>query len=861
MSSFAFAWRSLKTRVTLGTLAIFFVSIGLIGWYTMRMLRQDMQQLLSQQQFSTVSFVAAGIEQHLQHRLAVLDQAASLIGAVLPVEVGHWQRLHAEPLLQHGQFNDGIIVYGQDGTVLAEWPHATGRLGVNHADRDFLRGALGQGRPTIGAPFLGPRSGVALFVMATPIRNAQGRVIGAVAGVTDLGQPNFLDRFTDNPDGQTGGLLLVAPRQRLVLAASDKNRVMERLPALGHNPVLDRFIAGYEGSDVLVNTLGIEVLASAKRIAGADWYVAAALPTTEVFAPIDALQRRLWLASVLLALLAGSLTWWMLRGQLAPMLRAAEMLKHRSGSAQPLQPLPISRADEVGALVGSINRLLATVAQREQALRDSEAFKEVVMDSLPAELAVLDPNGVIQAVNQRWRQFALENSPTPERSAARTGVGTDYLAICNAASAAGDESATAAHNGILAVLNGQRPSFNLEYPCLAPTRQRWFMMVVMPLGSDARDGVVITHNDISALKEAEHYEQFRSHVLERMAVAAPLPELLDTLARGVEQMRPHWLCKIDPLDEHGQRLGLGAAPSLPDFFNTALDTRRLDPALAAAAETGAGVSVEDLARHPDWIGYSALAARAGLAACWSQPIRSGAGQLLGRFALFQRDLRTPTASDISLVGQCLRLAVLAIERHLAEQKIRASIALLQSLQEQMRELAFHDTLTELPNRRLLDDRLSQTMAASQRSGRFCALMFLDLDNFKPLNDDCGHAFGDLLLVEVARRLRHCVRQVDTVARIGGDEFVVMLHELDTDPAASHSQAQALAEKIRAALAEPYALRLHNAEAADPTVLHHCSVSIGLVLFVGQQSSQDELLQRADAAMYQAKQASRNQVWF
>jgi diguanylate cyclase (GGDEF)-like protein/PAS domain S-box-containing protein len=182
-------------------------------------------------------------------------------------------------------------------------------------------------------------------------------------------------------------------------------------------------------------------------------------------------------------------------------------------------------------------------------------------------------------------------------------------------------------------------------------------------------------------------------------------------------------------------------------------------------------------------------------------------------------------------------------------------------QEQVRQLAFYDPLTGLPNRRLLGDRLNQTMAASKRSGIFAALMFLDLDNFKPLNDAHGHGIGDLLLIEVARRLSACVREVDTVARFGGDEFVVMIGELHTGRTESAEQALAVAEKVRASLAEPYQLTVTLAGQPDTTVEHHCSASIGVVVFANHESTQANILQWADAAMYQAKDAGRNTIRF
>ena len=182
-------------------------------------------------------------------------------------------------------------------------------------------------------------------------------------------------------------------------------------------------------------------------------------------------------------------------------------------------------------------------------------------------------------------------------------------------------------------------------------------------------------------------------------------------------------------------------------------------------------------------------------------------------------------------------------------------------EKQILDLALHDSLTRLPNRRLLNERLGQTMAASKRSGRYGALMFMDLDNFKSLNDTHGHFVGDLLLIEVARRIRHCVRVIDEVARFGGDEFVVILSELGLDLVGSTAQARIVAEKLRAALEKSYMLSYKPEGKSETTVEHHCTTSIGVVVFCDHEGSQDDLMKWADSAMYQAKEAGGNAIRF
>ncbi len=180
--------------------------------------------------------------------------------------------------------------------------------------------------------------------------------------------------------------------------------------------------------------------------------------------------------------------------------------------------------------------------------------------------------------------------------------------------------------------------------------------------------------------------------------------------------------------------------------------------------------------------------------------------------------------------------------------------------EEIYSLAFYDPLTNLPNRRLMQDRLMQRLIVSARDNRHGALMLIDIDNFKVLNDTLGHDVGDQLLVEAARRLRSCVRESDTVARLGGDEFVVILDDLDEGDWAV-TQTEAVAEKIQAQIALPYILNVIANDIEQIQHSYHCTSSIGITLFHDQSNSIKELMRRADTAMYQAKAAGRNTLRF
>ncbi len=445
------------------------------------------------------------------------------------------------------------------------------------------------------------------------------------------------------------------------------------------------------------------------------------------------------------------------------------------------------------------------LATREQALLESEAFTRTILNSLTENLAVLDSQGVIVSVNRAWQRFAEENGAP---GLATDSVGISYRSVCMAAAGQpGGDEALLAWAGIEAVLTRIQPHFSHEYSCNAPDRARWFRMRVDPMLAPC-EGVVVVHEDITRSKEAENalreQEAFFRLITENLE---GFVAVLDIEGRRVYNS-PSYARLL------GNR-NLCGTSSFEDIHPA--DRERVVGAFHATVATGIGHHLEFRFVTADG-GTRLIESRGGA-------IRDNAGRIK-RVVVVSHDVT---------------------ERRAAEEKIH--------------HLAFYDALTQLPNRLLLNDRLQQTMAASKRSACYGALMFIDLDNFKPLNDRHGHAVGDLLLIEAAHRLKTCVRAADTVARFGGDEFVVILSDLHTDRIESSTQAAIVAEKIRIRLSEPYLLTIRCEGTTDTRIEHHCTASIGVTLFLDHVVNLDDLLQRADTGMYQAKQAGRNLIRF
>jgi diguanylate cyclase (GGDEF)-like protein len=255
--------------------------------------------------------------------------------------------------------------------------------------------------------------------------------------------------------------------------------------------------------------------------------------------------------------------------------------------------------------------------------------------------------------------------------------------------------------------------------------------------------------------------------------------------------------------------------------------------------------VPDARANPAFAANPLVATEPGIRFYAGMPLVSSDGFVLGAMAVMDRVARTLTCDQLEALQTLGRQAMVLLE-------LRRQRRLLESERAAAERLALHDPLTRLPNRQLLFDRLRHALAVCSRTRSSGALLFIDLDNFKTLNETLGLALGDQLLQQVASRLSACVRRTDTVARLGGDEFVVMLEDLGATPKDAAARARGVAEQILAALNQPYQLAEHG---------HFSSPSIGITLFSEEHADAGELLKRADLAMYQAKAAGRNTLRF
>ena len=715
MFSMRIGRRSLKTKITLTTLVIFVIGIWSSAFYVSRMLRGDMQRQLGEQQFSATTLIAKGIDEELKSRINVMEQYAKgrIVPSMLSNAVALQERLEGSPAIL-SMFNSGIFVTGVDGVAIASVPASLGRVGTSYMERDHVVAAIRDGRSTIGKPVMGKRMLSPILAIAVPVRDAQGGVIGALVGVTDLSKPNFLDKVTEGSYGKSGGYLLIAPQHKLFVTATDKSRVMQPLPAPGLNAMHDQYMQGFEGYGVAVSSRGVPELSAAKRIPAAGWFVAATLPAQEAFAPIDAMMQRALLSILVFSFLGGVLTWWlitrMLREQFAPMLMASRSLQAQAASDRLLQALPVISQDEIGELIGGFNRLLDTLRKRDEELRESHIKLQSVLDHSPALISIKDLQGVVLIAN---RQFGMLDAPPLNELIGKSVFDIFPKDVAQALwendQAAVRSDSTIEVEEIVSHKDGTLHTYlTLKFPVRDSVGKVF--------------GTCAISTDITERKHAEANLKLAanvfSHAREGITITDANGTIIDVNAT------------FSDITGYSREDVIGQNPRI-------LSSGRQGPEFYA-----------DLWRNLEVKGH------------WYGEIwnRRKNGEVYAEMLTISavRDPLGITQNYVALFSD-----ITAQKEH----------------EGQLEHIAHYDALTNLPNRVLLSDRLQQAMTQAQRRDERVAVAYLDLDGFKAVNDRHGHGVGDQLLIIAASRMKESLREVDTLARLGGDEFVAVLLDL------------------------------------------------------------------------------------
>ncbi len=605
--------------------------------------------------------------------------------------------------------------------------------------------------------------------------------------------------------------------------------------------------------------------------------------------------------------------------------------------------------DDIERLYTELKQQQADRERAEAALRNSEERYRMVAETATDAIITFDQRSVITFVNRAAEQIFGYRIPEmigqeltlllPEY---RASLQTNFITPGKGGAAWRNVEMRARYR------DGREIPVEMSFSQFAHAGQHHFTATV---------------RDISDRKKEEVLREGQGRVLEMIATAVPLENVLAELARLIESQLEGMLCSVLLLDEAGVHLRHGAAPSLPQAYIEAVNGARIGPkagSCGTAAHRGELVVVSDIQRDPLWDDYRELAAAHDLRACWSTPIINQQGKVLGTFAMYYREVRSPTPVELRLISIATQIAGIAIERERAEDALREregrirrlmdsniigvvfwdvdgsvwdandaflsmvgytraellagnlswegltpaeyrhlddraldeirrtgsctpyeieylrrdggrvpvliggtffenskekGIAFVLDLterklaEERVRHMAQHDALTGLPNRSLFGDRVGQSILQANRNREQLAVLFVDIDRFKDINDSLGHQVGDRILRSVARRLQRCLREGDSVARLGGDEFVICLPGLGLSASADIIP---VAGKVLDSLRRPFRV--------DGHVLH-VTGSVGISLYPDNGKDAESLMRTADTAMYHAKEKGRDNYQF
>jgi diguanylate cyclase (GGDEF)-like protein/PAS domain S-box-containing protein len=781
---------SLKIRMSFSVMAILFVILAGLGVLLLNYFEQSYRQLIAEQQSTLVKQMADRIDTQLK-------EAGDLVTATagsFPLEL-----LHDSDLAQNfldtrlglgttTLFDNGIFLFTADGLMLAEYPFKPDRRGRDYSFRKYFQDTVRTGQSQISDPYISSQSHQHPALNFTaPIRDGAGKILAVIAGSVDLTRKNFLGGLSDVHIGRTGYLYLYNT-DRLLIMHPDPQRIMKRDVPLGANVWFDRAIKGFEGTEETVNSRGLITLVTFKRLNHDQWILAANYPTAEAFASIERAQRFFAFSLVTVLLISIVVTWGVTRSLLAPLLRLTEYVAGFSTVAADQSQVGGAQGDEIDTLALTFNELMTQIAEQRE-------FTLNLLQHSATPCFVITPEHKVLI----WTR-ALEEL---------TGL------------KAADVIDTDQH---------WRAFYDCARPCLAD--------IVMDQNFDAAITYYKVLSNSALVQDGIQAEGWRSLYNGKSRYltfdAAPIYDRNGKLVAVIETL--HDLTNLKRTEEALRETQI-SYHALVDSSPDAILVHRQGTVLygnQAATRLFCAEKQEVLAGRQ-------------LSELFDPSCHKTAFKKIAEIENKQSEQLYTEKTMLRFDGETINVEVgwslTYYQGEAAVQSVMRDITVRKAEQELLWKQANFDLLTGLPNRSLFIDRFEQAINRCKRERYFAGLMFVDLDHFKSINDTLGHASGDELLRQAARRMSDCLRLTETVARFGGDEFTILL------PVVSGIEdVTVAAERLLEELQEPFVL---------PGGTGRISCSIGIAICPRDGESIDELMRVADASMYQVKQNGRN----
>ncbi|QXE89812.1 diguanylate cyclase [Geomonas subterranea] len=789
---------SLKIKLALVVfLVIGIVSTGVAGLGLMFFIKEFKASIASRQ-YSVVSAMASDLDDRIASAQRELVAVALSIPPSLAADPQRLQHFLDSRLDLHQVFSDGTGFYSPKGILLASAPGQSLFIGKDFSSREYITRTIGSGKPYISEPLISAR-GRLLVVFTAPVLGFDGKLIGVLGGRVELAEENFLSRVGRLKVGDGGNFFLFND-QRHMIVHPNRDRLAIPLPPQGTIELLDRVIGGYEGSGEMTGPSGVPGIYSFKKLNSTRWILAAERPLSEAYEPIYR-ARTLVLYSLCALLPVALLFVWIFAGRLTtPLLTFAARVRSM-GEGASFEPMPLPSQDEIGELVRAFNTMMLELSSQRRLLEREKSFAVQLLQHCALPCFVIDAGHRVIIWNKAIEEL--------------TGITAESLV-------------------------GKAEAWRAFYP----EKRRVLADVVV-------DGTLQEMADL--------YDCYADSEL--------IPKGLRAEAWYTLKGKQRYLCFDAAPVRDGEGNVVAAIETLQDVTVKAKTEERLTNMVAAIGES------EERFRRLVELSLDGIAILVGRRFVFINPAGSellgcqSPDQLMGREMLefIERDSAELFLEQAAYAEQGESSAPWIEERLLRNDRTSIEVELgvgpfvyrgeraLQVIFRDITErklakarletLAHYDSLTSLPNRVLFFDRLTHALSEARRYRHPMALMYLDLDCFKEINDRFGHAAGDAVLMEAGQRLKDCVRACDMVARMGGDEFTIILTKM-----AERQDASVVAERILEAFNRPF--QVEGAEAG-------VGVSIGICIYPSCSENLDDIVRCADGAMYRAKQEGKN----
>ncbi|RIX77694.1 sensor domain-containing diguanylate cyclase [Acidovorax cavernicola] len=894
---------SLNTRLSVGVAVVVLATTFGIATVALHLVKDRMQASIANEEFARLSAIANAVDQKFASRRILLKSIAESVGSHGFTTAAPLQAFLEKHQSLRAAF-DNVAFLDLDGDLVANLNGARQIGKVNVKDRTYFKDTVASRTGVISEPYRNRLNGLAQVAITEPVLDAAGRVLFVISGSINLKERNILGELADVRFGQTG-YVFITTADGVVIDHPLADRVLKQANAAMADdaPDIDRALSGFEGTIEGVNHAGVRGLYAFKRIRQADWVMGSMYPRHEAFARIDAIERTAWIGAFVLALLAGALALAVAQRLLRPLTWLHRRMLDAHASPDRAAVARTYPHDEIGDLSRTFDRLM-------QQRQTSEKFLRDITDNLPAMISHADAQGRYTFVNARlceelgYNADELVGQPVQSMSGLHDDpVLENNLRRVLAGEAVSFERRGAAHR------DEEEHFFQTDFiPDLDPQGQvRGYYAMTFDITQRKRIELELAHSEaqirtiadnipalvshvdatlhytfVNAKVRALHHDNalvgrwmpgirgeadfavVRPHIERALAGETVIVEKAGDAALGIGErtFKAHYIpdhdadgtvhgvfaMTFDITDEVNIRRALTQQekrlrdvtdniPALVAYFDrdenclygnsrarrmAGLDERAPLDGVTLRSAVGEAVYAQHTPHLPQVL--------AGKAAMY--PVQVPVGD---REAHFQVNL----IPDKDLAGGVPGFYLMTF-----------NVTALKEAERKLIELARMDVLTGLPNRLAFNEHLPAALSRARRAEGGMALMFLDIDHFKAINDTLGHAIGDGVLAEYARRLRTSVRETDTVVRLAGDEFVVVLENVRSQDAVA-GVAQKIVAYIGAPVFDVDGRRL------DVTT----SIGIAFLETVDATVEAGELLARADTALYAAKSQGRNRFAF